>query len=372
MRIRRGFRYRLFPTPEQEARLRCWEGALRALWNTAHSQRLVLIERGAKMPSAFDQINEGTELRAAVPWLAAVPRNACAQVLINLDLARQRSFSGLARRPRWKRKGRDRINLTEQHPRQFRLTTEAIVFPKLGAIHAALHRPIMGTPKQCTIRREVDQWFAVVQCESVVPDPTPRTAPVVAIDRGVRVLLADSEGARVQNPKFLERTLRRLARAQRVVGRRRKGSHRWRRSVQRVGILHRKGRRQRQHLLHVLSNRYANSHGVVVVERLNVQGMVRGRLGRQIADAGWSTFVAMLRYKLQARGGTLAEVPAAYSSQTCSVCARVDAASRDAGQFDCVACGHRDHRISTQRRCSSAVEPAAVLAVEGKAQSRPL
>ena len=95
---RRGFRYRLYPTPEQEARLRAWEGALRALWNVAHAQRRLYLARGARLPSAFDQITQLTELRAEVPWLAAVPRNVCAQVLVELDAAWQRCFTRLARR----------------------------------------------------------------------------------------------------------------------------------------------------------------------------------------------------------------------------------------------------------------------------------
>lgn len=343
MRVRRGFRYRIYPTPEQEARLRGWEGALRVLWNLANEQRHVYVGRRAKMPSAFDQINQLTELRADVPWLADVPRNVCAQLLVELDLAWQRCFTKLARRPRWKKKGRDAVNLTEPHARGFRVTASGVRFPKLGEIRAVLHRPLAGTPKRCTLVREVDQWFVSIACEQDVPEPEPRHEPIVAIDRGVTNLLADSDGALVRNPKHLDRSLRRLARAQRVVARRQKGSRRRERAVQRVAKLHRKIRRQRAHMLHGLSARYAKSHGVVVVERLNVAGMVRGNLARQILDAGWSTFCAMLRYKLEATGGTLIEVPAHYSSQTCTACGVVDAASRSGEHFRCVACGHEAH-----------------------------
>lgn len=343
MLLRKGLCYRIYPTPEQEARLRAWEGALRALWNSALEQRLLYLRRGARMPSAFDQINQLTELRAEVPWLADVPRNVCAQLLVDLDAAWQRCFKGLARRPRWKKKGRNSVALTEPHPRVFRVTATGVVFPKLGEIQAVLHRPLAGRPKRCTIRREVDQWFVTIQCEQEVPDPEPRTAPVVAIDRGVTTLLADSDRRLVPNPTHLDAALRRLARAQRVVARRQKGSKRQARAKLRVARLHRKIRRQRAHVLHVLSHGYAKSHGVVVVEKLNVAGMVRGGLGRQIHDAGWSLFFRMLRYKLEATGGTLVEVPAAYSSQTCPVCGVVDAASRQDDCFRCVACGHEDH-----------------------------
>ena len=343
MLSRRGFRYRIYPTVEQEARLRGWEGALRALWNAALEQRLEYLKRHARMPSAFDQINQLTALRADVPWMADVPRNTASQLLVDLDQAWQRCFTKLGRRPRWKKKGRDTVAITEPHSKVFRPTATGVVFPKLGEIRAVLHRPIRGTPKRCTISREVDQWFVSIQCEETVADPEARMAPVVAIDRGVSNLLADSDGVLIPNPKRLDATLKRLARAQRVVARRQKGSRRRERAKLRVAKLHRKVCRQREHGLHVLSARYAKSHGVVIVEDLNVAGMVRGGLGRQIAGAGWSTFCSMLRYKLEATGGTLVEVPAHYSSQTCQACGVVDAASRSGEIFNCAACGHRAH-----------------------------
>src|SRR5690606_17054361 len=122
-----------------------------------------------------------------------------------------------------------------------------------------------------------------------------------------------------------------------------KGSSRRKKAQLRVMRLHRKVRRQREHTLHVLSARLAKSHGVVVIEKLNVAGMIQGNLSRSIADAGWSRFAEMLRYKLAWSGGTLIEVPAHYSSQTCSLCGVVDAASRKRERFCCTACGHTDH-----------------------------
>jgi putative transposase len=343
MLLLRGFRYRLYPTPEQEARLLAWEDALRALWNVALEQRHLYLARGARMPSAFEQMRQLTELRAEMPWLADVPRHLGEQVLIDLDRAWQRCFMGHARRPRWKKKGRNRIGLTEHKSAQFRLSAMSLYFPKLGDVRAVVHRPLIGTPKRCTIRCEVDQWMVSILCQQELPEPAPRLKPVVAIDRGLTHLLADSDGGLIENPKHLENNLRRLAHALRVVARREKGSARCARAKLRVAKLHRTIRRQRAHALHVLSARYAKSHGVVIVEQLNVQAMVRGGLGRHIAGAGWSSFCTMLRYKLDATGGTLIEVPASYSSQTCSVCGHVDPASRERERFHCVGCGHEAH-----------------------------
>ena len=361
--IHKAFRFRIYPSPEQIARMGQWEGALRFLWNVALEQRLMGLARcgdDKRYVTAFDQIKELTELRAELPWLADVPRNVCAQLLVELDKAWQRCFKRLGKRPRWKRKGKGSLGLCEPHPKTWRLDGKTLRFPKLGNIPIVVHRAVEGKPKTCTITYEGSQWFASISCEIEIADPAPRTEPVVGIDRGVANLLADSDGNLIPNPKYLDRTLKRLAHAQRVVSRRKKGSKNREKAKVRVATLHRKVRRQREHTLHTLSARYAKSHGTVVVEDLKIQNMVRSAKGtvdepganvsaksglnRSILDAGWGQLVSMLRYKLAWSGGNLVEVPAAYSSQTCSACGAVDAASRPSQSvFRCTCCGYSDH-----------------------------
>lgn len=371
--VRKGFRYRVYPTPAQEARLRAWESALRFLWNLAHEQRLLGLARTDKRyPTAFDQINELTDLRAELPWLADVPRNVCAQLLVELDKAWQRCFNKLSRRPRWKRKDRNVLGLCEPHPKTWRIDDAGrLRFPKLDPMRIVLHRPLEGQPKTCMVRRDGDQWFALVVCEIEVVTPTPRPAPMIAIDRGITHLLADSDGNLTPNPRHLQKTLARLARAQRVVSRRKKGSSRRDKAKLRVMRLHRKVRRQREHALHVESARLAKSHGIVVIERLNVAGMIRGNLARSIADAGWSRFAIMLRYKLAWSGGTLVEVPAAYSSQTCSACQCIDAASRRGERFCCTSCGFVDHADLNAAKILKSRANRSALPVEGSPPEGP-
>lgn len=359
--LRRGDRYRIYPTPKQAERLGAWEDALRWLWNLANEQRLYGLRASVpKYYTAFDQINELTELRAELPWLADVPRNVCAQLLIELDKAWQRCFKRLGRQPRWKRRGRDRIPMIEPHPKLFRVEGPTVVFPKVGAIPAVIHRSLQGAPKTCAIVRDGDAWFACVSCEVEVADPLPNTKPAVAIDRGIVNLIADSNGGMVENPRVLRRTERLVKKSQRNLARTKKGSKNRVRTRNKLNRRVRKTRRQRESLLHRESHRYAKSHGTVIVERLEIANMTRSAKGtieepgtnvaakaglnRAILDAGWGRFVQMLRYKVVPEGGTVIEVPAHYSSQTCAACGVVDAQSRRSqSEFECVACGHRDH-----------------------------
>lgn len=362
VRIRKSFRYRVYPTPAQADRLAAWEHALRFLWNIAHEQRLMAhgsrCKVDARYPTAFDQINELTALRAELPWLADVPRNVAAQALCELDKAWQRCFKRLSRAPRWKRKGRDTVPLCEPHHKLFAVGNDTITFPKIGALRAVIHRPLVGKPKTCALVRDGDAWFAAVACEYELPDPLPSTKPAVAIDRGVVNLLADSNGRIVPNPRPLEALKGRIARAQRTVARRKKGSKNQQKARVRVARLQRKARRQRDAVLHRESHHYAKNHGTVIVERLDIRSMTasargsieqpgvkvrqKAGLNRAILDSGWGRFVEMLRYKVVPVGGAVVEVPAAYSSQTCADCGVVDAASRRSqSEFECVACGHR-------------------------------
>lgn len=349
MNIRKGFRYRVYPSASQIARTGQWEGALRFLWNLALEQKRMGLARprGEKVyPSAFDQIKELTELRAALPWLADVPRNVCAQLLVELDKSWQRCFKKLARVPRWKRKGRDSLSFSEPHPKAWRLDGSTLRFPKLGNLRTVVHRPLEGKPKSCTLRQEAGQWFASIVCDVEMADPVPRAGPVVAIDRGVVNVVGDSDGRLVPSPRFYKEAMSRLARAQRSVSRKKKGSKNREKAKARVAVLHRKIGRRRDHFLHGLSNDYAKSHGVVVLEKLTIGNMVQASRGlaRGILDAGWGQMAWMLDYKLTWKGGRVEYESAAFSSQTCSECGHVDAKSRvSQSVFRCTACGHTEH-----------------------------
>jgi putative transposase len=360
--IRRGERYRIYPTPEQITRLAQWDGALRWLWNNAHAERTAKLAAGYVQPTAFDQINDLTALRASTPWLADVPRNVCAQLLVELDKAWQWFFLKLADVPRHKRRSRgDRAPVIEPSVLCFRVEDKGrrgvIVFPKLGALLAVVHRPVSGKAKTCAIVRDGDQWFACISCEQEIADPIPSTKPAIALDVGIAKLVADSRGGFVENPKHAEKMQPRIRRAQRTVARRQKGSKNQQKAKARVARLQRKVRRQREHALHTASARFAKSHGVIIVEDLKIANMTasaagtvespgtnvaqKSGLNRSILGAGWGKFRTMLEYKVIPEGGVVLRRPAAYSSQECSECHRIDPASRPTQSlFLCTGCGY--------------------------------
>jgi putative transposase len=243
-----------------------------------------------------------------------------------------------------------------------------VTFPKLGSIPAVVHRQPRGTLKTCALVRDGDQWFACISCEFEIDEPAPSTLPAVALDRGVTNLLADSDGTLTPNPRPLQAARKRLARAQRQASRKKEKrakknaprSKNEAKALSRVAKLHRTVRRQREAVLHRLSYRYAKSHGVLIVERLDLCHMTasakgtpdepgshvaqKAGLNRALLDSGLGRFVGMLSYKVVPEGARVVEVPAAYSSQECARCHHVAAENRPTqALFLCVACGHSDH-----------------------------
>lgn len=380
MLTRKTFRYRVYPNKAQIVRLAQWSNALRFLWNIAHEQRLYGLRSSVKRYyTAFDQQAELTDLRAQLPWLAEVPRDVCNQLLIELDRAWQRCFQKIAKRPRWKHRHGDAIRCCEPHPKMWSIQGETFRFPKLGPMRAVVHRPLEGKPKTATLVCDAGEWFVCIVCEIKRPEPARRTEPVVGIDRGITVLAADSDDYREPNPHHFDHNARRLAHAQRVVSRRKKGSKNRAKAKLKVAKIHRTIRRRRDHELHRISARYSKSHAVVVLEDLQIANMVRSRhVARSIADSSWGKLGEMLAYKMTWTGGDCVKVAAAYSSQTCAACGYVDASSRHEIRFSCTGCGHQDHadnaaKVLKQRYLKERADESSVTGCRGfGARGRPV
>ncbi|HTU58542.1 MAG TPA: transposase [Polyangiales bacterium] len=368
-----AFRFRAYPTRAQETLLQQWQGAQRALWNSAHAQRLERLSRPGYDPrrakrylSGFDQHVELTECRRELDWLREVPQMLQQDLLTQLDRAWKRFFARDGGRPRFKRKVRgDWAPLGIAARECKRISRKRVQLPKLGALRVRGHRALVGKPVRVSVTREVDQWFVSVTCEVTEAQPVAPTGEAVGLDLGVANVLADSEGRLVANPRHLARAQKRLARAQRTAARRKPkrgqpASSNYRKATRKLALLHRKVRRQRADMQHVLTHHYANSHGTVVIEDLRVRAMSSSARGTQqqpgarvrqkaglnkaILDVGWHALRRQLSYKCERSGAKLLVVDPRYSSQQCPSCGVIDKQSRPTqALFVCVACGYRAH-----------------------------
>lgn len=390
---RKAARFRLRPTPEQAVQMAQVAGACRFVYNLAYEQRRDWYRPGRKINFA-SQCRELTLLRAETDWLEAAPVHTLQQALRDLDQAYRNWWAGRAKAPTPRKKG---INDSFRFPDPVSLAVERtgkssgrIKLPKLGWIRLREHRwrELPGTICNVTVTRRAGQWFAAVQCKREMAEPVPSSLPAVGIDMGIAVFAALSDGTHIAPANHGKNALHSLRKAQRDLSRKKRGSSNRRKAIRRVARIQMRVANARKDFLHKCSTTIAKNHGSVVVEALKVRNIsasakgtaaapgrnVRQKAGvnRTILDQGWGMFRIMLGYKLADRGGSLIEVPAAYTSQTCSACGLVDPASRcDQSRFVCVQCGHEANAdtnaaINILRRADCALKP-----VEGHRTERP-
>lgn len=361
----RAFKFQLRTRPCLEALLRRFEGQARWVWNRALFEQRARRTRGEKYAGYVEMCKWLTAWRNApeTAWLAEGSVSVQQQVLRRLDAAYKRFFEavkagGRGRRfgvPRPKKRGQS-IGLRFPNPKQFGFDAVGgrLQLPKLGWVRLRMSRHVKGEIRNVSLTREGGKWFASIQTEVADAVATLGVAPTLGIDLGVALFAATSDGGKVEPLKVLARQQQRLKRQQRCVSRRKKGSKNRRKAVDRLANLHRRIARQRSDWLHQLTSELANRNPVIAIEDLKVAAMSaaakgKGRsakagLNRSILDAAWAEFRRQLAYKLQAVGGELIAVDAAYTSRTCRICGHECQDNRKTQSvFLCVACGHTEH-----------------------------
>ncbi len=191
----------------------------------------------------------------------------------------------------------------------FRIESNRLILSKVGSIPIKLHRKIDGRIKGVIVKREKSgRWYAIVQVEDE-PKPLPKTGKAIEIDVSIRHFLTDSDGRQIENPKFYERTLKRIKIEQKRLSKKRKGSKNWEKQRKKLAKAYEKLVNQRNDFLHKLSRFYVENYDVIVVEDLQIKNMVRnGNLAQKILDASWSKFIAMLSYKAERAGRRVIKV----------------------------------------------------------------
>ena len=203
-------------------------------------------------------------------------------------------------------------------------------------------------PAMVIVSREPDgRWYVTFTLDGSAPEPPPETGRAVGVDLGVKDFAVTSDGEKITNPRHLDRKARNLARYQRRLARRRKGSANRAKARIKVARAHRKVRSARRDFLHRASTRLVRENDIIVIEDLNVSGMVRNRrLARAISDCGWGEFRRQLEYKCERTGRELVVIDRWHpSSKTCSACGHLLAElSLSTRQWTCPSCGARHDR----------------------------
>jgi putative transposase len=352
-------RYRLLPTPAQEAVLRDHCAHARYMWNLAVEQHAHWRPGRKGAPGYLEQSRQLTAARAEHAWLAAGSQMVQQQALRDFAAAMAAFFDlhNPARRPTWRKVGRNEgfriVAVKPGHVRRLSRKTGEVWVPKAGWVRFRWSRPVpLGARSYRVTRDRAGRWHVAF---AAIPEPVPApgNGQTVGVDRGVTVSAALSTGELLRVPGLSTWERARLRRLERKLARAQRGSGRRQRVKAAIARLRAHETDRRKDWAEKTSTRLAREFDMIRVENLNIVGMTRsvrgtaaepGRnvaqktgLNRGIMRSGWGLLVRRLADKAPSR---VEKVSPAYTSQRCSACGYVAAESRRSqALFACVACG---------------------------------
>jgi putative transposase len=323
-----------------------WLETCRILYNNALQDRKEAYEQDKVTLNYCDQANTLPEAKKGDECLAGVHSQVVQDVLKRLDKAFQNFFRRVkaGEKPGYPRfRGYDRYDSFTYPQSGYKVEAGKLVLSKIGTIKIKQHRaiPIDANVKTCAIKREGNQWYAVFSVE--LPNASTLPAPIknaVGIDLGIKELITLSTGEKVDNPKWLRASERKLAKEQRRLSRKRKGSAN--RKKQKLGVqkVHRKITNQRKDYHHKLSNELVRNYDLIVFEDLKIRNMVKNRfLAKSISDASWGQLVSFVTYKAEEAGTVIELVNPRGTSQECSSCGEIVQKTLAVRVHKCPHCG---------------------------------
>lgn len=354
MIVQKAFKFRLYPTEEQQSELAKQFGHTRFVYNFYLAERKRVFFEFDESLNYVDCANAMAILKddPKYAWLREADSQALQQSLKDLDTAytnyfrmvREGTLPPVGKKPRkdGMPKGYPKFHSRHddqsiRYPQRVTVTGDLVYLPKVGKVKGVIHRPIEGKINSATVSKtKSGKFFVSLQCEMDAPEPADRSNdPEIGIDLGLKDFITPTEGDKIEAPKFyrnVERTLkirgRRLSRKLEAKKHhhwfidRNKGDHSIKKAAKRIAATHEKIANRRRDFHHQLSRQLVNQYGLIAFEDLNVKGMMQnGNLAKSIGDAGWAQFVNFVTYKAAWAGTEIKHVDRFFpSSKLCSDC----------------------------------------------------
>ena len=332
-------------------------GCARLVWNQALAEWDRQYQAGDK-PSGMKLKKQFNATKyEKYPWMKTIHRDAHSQPFVNLEKAFKSWFKGISKRPTFKKKGKCRDSFYIANDK-FRVEGESVVLPKIGRVRLTERLRFTGKIMGAVISRISDRWFISIQVDVGDYRKARLNDDLIGVDLGIKVAATLSTGEQLQGPKPLKAQLKRLARANRELSRRQKGSSNRRKTKLRLSKIHARISSIRKDWIHKLTTNLCRKNQTVVIENLSVKGMLKNRkLARSISDMGFGEFSRQLQYKSAIYSTNLVIADRWFpSSKTCSGCGVIkeDLKLRDR-TYECDSCG-----LSIDRDLNAAINLRAL------------
>ena len=360
----KAYKFRIYPTEEQEIFFAKTFGCVRKVYNLMLNDRKKAYEEVKNDSSKKMTFPTPAKYKKEFPFLKEVDSLALANAQLHLDKAYKNFFRDKSVGfPRFKSKKNPVQSYTtnNQNGTVALIDSKFIKVPKLKSlVRIKLHRQPKGMIKSATISRHSSgKYYISLLCKEEISE-LPKTNSAIGIDLGITDFAILSDGQKIDNNKFTSKMEKKLKREQRKLSRRallakQKGinlseAKNYQKQKRKVARLHEKVMNQRTDFLNKLSTEIIKNHDIICIEDLNVKGMLRNhKLARSISDVSWSSFVAKLQYKADWYGREIIKVNQWFpSSQICSECGHKDGKKPlDIREWTCPICHtHHDRDIN--------------------------
>ena len=319
----KGVKFRAYPNKEQQNLINQTLGCCRLIYNKGLAMCNDAYTKGEKINySRTCAMLADIKKQADFAFLKNADSVALQQSLKDLDRGFQNFFKKRARHPQFKSKHDNHQSYkTMNQNDNIRIIGKYIKLPKLGCVKIKQSMKI-GHINNVTVERTPTGKYFVALSVDFEPEFRPNAGGAIGIDVGIKEFYSDSNGNVVDNPKYLEKSMHKLAREQHRLSRKQKDSNNYNKQRIKVAKVHEKVTNQRNDFLQKQSTILISENQTICIEDLNIKGMLHNhRLAKHITSCAWSKFFTMLEYKAAWYGSNIVRVPTMYpSSQTCSCC----------------------------------------------------